>query len=148
MPAVTDKMPYYEFKKVKFLGLNELPQALIFTGKGAANQKSFPRLQNNTIMTDIATYEGGLQAIESGADILATTLSGYTEETSSRKDGPDLDLVEKLGENVRVPVIAEGRFQKPDQVTRAIELGAHAIVIGTAITNPKAITSRFVAATR
>jgi len=99
------------------------------------------------IMADIATYKDGLYALEAGADILATTLSGYTEETSSRSNGPDLELVKKLAKEVEVPVIAEGRFRRPNQVTRALELGAHAVVIGTSITNPKVITGRFVEAT-
>jgi putative N-acetylmannosamine-6-phosphate epimerase len=45
-----------------------------------------------------------------------------------------------------VPVIAEGRFETPAQVARAFAIGAHAVVVGTAITNPREITRRFAAA--
>ena len=45
-----------------------------------------------------------------------------------------------------VPVIAEGGFWYPEQVVKALELGAWAVVVGTAITRPKDITARFVRA--
>lgn len=101
------------------------------------------------VMADVATLEDGLHAAALGADCVATTLSGYTEETKHRAArGPDLELVGALAEALNIPVIAEGRFSHPDQVTAALQRGAHAVVVGTAITNPREITRGFVAATR
>jgi N-acylglucosamine-6-phosphate 2-epimerase len=43
-----------------------------------------------------------------------------------------------------VPVIGEGRYNTPDLVRQGFEAGAHAIVVGTMITNPREITRAFV----
>lgn len=99
------------------------------------------------VMADIATVEEAQAAEAYGADLVATTLCGYTQETAHRRDqGPDLELVRALCKEVRVPVIAEGRIWTPEQAREALRLGAHAVVVGTAITNPQAITARFVRA--
>ena len=42
--------------------------------------------------------------------------------------------------------IAEGRFDTPELAAEALARGAHAVVVGTMITNPREITRRFVAA--
>jgi len=100
------------------------------------------------VFADVATLEEGRAAHAWGATYVATTLSGYTEETASRRAaGPDLDLVSALVSTIPVPVIAEGRFDTPGLVAAAFERGAHAVVVGTAITNPREITRKFVQAT-
>jgi N-acylglucosamine-6-phosphate 2-epimerase len=43
-------------------------------------------------------------------------------------------------------VLAEGRYATADDVRRAFDAGAHAVVVGTAITDPVALTRRFAAA--
>lgn len=94
-------------------------------------------------MADVSTYEEGIRAQEVGADIVATTLAGYTPYTSDRH-GPQIELVERLAADLDIPVIAEGRIRKPDKAREAIEAGAHAVVVGSAITRPHKITSSFV----
>ena len=93
------------------------------------------------VMADVATHAEGLAAVAAGADLVGTTLSGYTP-TTTRGKGPDLDLVED------VPVLAEGRVHRPEQVTEALRRGAFAVVVGTAITHPTTLTSWFVSAAR
>ena len=96
-------------------------------------------------MADISTTEEGLLAQEAGADILSTTLAGYTMESlSSPQNEPDFKLLEELVKQSKLPVILEGRIWTPEQVNTAFELGAHAVVIGSAITRPQLITKRFV----
>ena len=96
------------------------------------------------VFADIATLEEGRAAHAAGATYVATTLAGYTEETASRKsEGPDLDLLSALVAELSVPVVAEGRFDAPELVAEAFRRGAHAVVVGTAITNPREITKRF-----
>jgi len=99
------------------------------------------------VFADIATLEEGRAAQAAGATYVATTLAGYTEETASRKtEGPDLELLSALVAELLVPVVAEGRFDTPDLVAEAFRRGAHAVVVGTAITNPREITRKFVQA--
>lgn len=86
-----------------------------------------------------ADLEGALAA---DIDAVGTTLSGYTGGTVP--DEPDYDLLTWLVKVSPVPVFAEGRFWTVEQMQQAFELGASFVVIGTAITNPMAITSRFV----
>ena len=96
------------------------------------------------VFADCATLEDGLRAAALGASYIATTLSGYTPETEGRKAlGPDIALIAALAEAVSVPIVAEGRFEQPEQLEIAFAAGAHAVVVGTAITNPREITRRF-----
>jgi N-acylglucosamine-6-phosphate 2-epimerase len=98
------------------------------------------------VMADVDTYEAGLAARAAGADLVATTLSGYTGGPVPA--GPDLELVGLLAPAVDCPVVAEGRYATPGDVRAAFDAGAHAVVVGTAITDPAAITRRFLEATR
>jgi N-acylglucosamine-6-phosphate 2-epimerase len=98
-------------------------------------------------MADVATLEEGLNAARLGFDLISTTLSGYTEETRhSVSGGPDFALLEALVSRVATPIILEGRVWEPSEVARAFELGAYAVVIGSAVTRPHEITRRFVQA--
>ncbi len=108
-----------------------------------AVKDSFPVM----IMADISTLNEGVAAVEAGADIVATTLSGYTDYSPQMED-PDLPLVEALTKRIGVPVIAEGRYGTPAQARRAIDCGAHCVVVGQAITSPTKITERFVSGMR
>lgn len=97
------------------------------------------------ILADVDSVEAGIRAAGAGADLIATTLVGYT--TGRRPDGPDFAVLEALVAQVSVPVIAEGRYRTGEQVRRALSLGAHAVVVGQAITDPIAITRRLISAT-
>lgn len=96
-----------------------------------------------SVMADISTLEEGLTAQDAGAAIVSTTLSGYTNYSPQLK-GPDLNLVKQLCKRLTIPVVAEGRISSPAEVKKAFELGAFAVVIGSAITRPQWITSRFI----
>ncbi len=97
------------------------------------------------LIADIATFEEGIRAAELGADMIASTLSGFTEYTEmNSSDVPDLVLVERLSRGGRVPVIAEGKIWTPEQAKEALRKGAFAVVVGTAITRPRLMTKRFV----
>jgi N-acylglucosamine-6-phosphate 2-epimerase len=98
------------------------------------------------VMADADSLAAGVAAREAGADLVATTLSGYT--SGAVPPGPDLELVAQLAAAVDCPVVAEGRYWTPDDVRAGFDAGAYAIVVGTAITNPLAITRRFVEGTR
>jgi N-acylglucosamine-6-phosphate 2-epimerase len=97
-------------------------------------------------MADISCVEDALASEESGADWIGTTLAGYTKHGRPKTPGPDLELISILAERIGKPIIAEGRISEPAQVGEALERGAFAVVIGTAITRPQDITRRFVAA--
>jgi N-acylglucosamine-6-phosphate 2-epimerase len=98
------------------------------------------------VMADISTLEEGLRAWDEGVAAVGTTLSGYTPQSQGDSTEPDLDLVASLAE-AGIRVIAEGRYRTPSQVVAAFEAGAFAVVVGGAITDPAAITARFVQAT-
>jgi N-acylglucosamine-6-phosphate 2-epimerase len=97
------------------------------------------------VLADIATLAEGIAAEAAGADLVSTTMSGYTAD-SPQQTRPDLNLVRELASRVRVPVLAEGRYRLPEQVAEALRLGALAVVVGGAITRPQEITRWFVAA--
>lgn len=95
-------------------------------------------------MADISTLEEGIEAAKLGVDIISTTLAGYTLESADSPEGPDFPLLEKLVKETNIPVVLEGRIWTPEDVDKAFSLGAHAVVIGSAITRPQLITKRFV----
>ncbi len=98
-------------------------------------------------MADISTLEEGINCDKLCADILSTTLAGYTLESGKPTNGPDYELLKKLKKITNKPVILEGRIWEPFEVIKAFELGAHSVVIGSAITRPQLITKRFVNST-
>jgi N-acylglucosamine-6-phosphate 2-epimerase len=97
------------------------------------------------VVADVDSVEAAAAAREAGAAAVATTLAGYTE-AGPPPAAPDLELVGRLVAELDCPVLAEGRFQSPDQVRAALEAGAFAVVVGAAITDPLALTRRFAAA--
>jgi len=99
------------------------------------------------VMADVSTFAEGVLAAEAGADLVGTTLSGYTPYTV-RTEGPDLELVGRLATELDVPVVAEGRVHTPGDAAAALRQGAHCVVVGTAITHPTSITSWFADAVR
>ncbi|HYK35893.1 putative N-acetylmannosamine-6-phosphate 2-epimerase [Alloacidobacterium sp.] len=96
------------------------------------------------VLADIATLDDARAAEQTGADGVATTMFGYTPETAGQRS-INWTLVEELVKFVHLPVIVEGHIHHPEEVRRAFDLGAFAVVVGAAITQPGAITTRFVA---
>ncbi len=97
------------------------------------------------VFADISTVDEGLAAADWGATYVASTLSGYTEATQPKPEAPDLKLLETLARRLSLPVVAEGRYNTPALVRQGFDAGAHAVVVGTMITNPREITRMFVA---
>lgn len=94
---------------------------------------------------DLATIDDLDPALAAGIDAVGTTLSGYTSG-GKVPAGPDFDLLQRLVERSTVPVYAEGRYGTPEEARRAVELGADIVIVGTAITEPIALTRRFATA--
>lgn len=98
------------------------------------------------VMADASTADEGVAAAEAGADLVGTTLSGYTPHTT-RTEGPDLELLAALRAALpNTPIVAEGRYHTPASVADAFAAGASSVVVGTAITDPTWITGTFAAA--
>lgn len=102
------------------------------------------KINKRVSMADISTVEEGINVAKLGANMLSTTLSGYTQFSKNRGEGPDFELLEQLVKETNLPVVLEGRIWEPEEVDKAFELGAHCVVIGSAITRPQLITKRFV----
>ncbi len=85
------------------------------------------------VLADISTLEEARQAVALGADAVATTLLGYTPYTA-QSGPPGWDLLGDLITHCAVPVILEGGVSTPQEVQRALALGAWAVVVGTALT--------------
>lgn len=85
------------------------------------------------VMADVDTIEAAIQAAKAGADIVATTLFGYTAQTQSFSP-PGFELLAQMVEKLQVPVICEGGIYRPEMAKKALDLGAVAVVVGTDIT--------------
>lgn len=95
------------------------------------------------VMADISNYEEGLISQELGVDCVSTTLSGYTEYTDKIK-GPDLNLIKQLAKVLKIPVIAVGRIDTPEDLKEVYKSGAYSAVVGSAITRPQVIAQKFI----
>lgn len=122
--------------------------ALDATSRKRPNNESLQELinyikENNVlVMADVSTYEEALDAQEMGVDCVSTTLCGYTDY-STYYDGPDFELIERLSNELSVPLIAEGKINTPDELKKVFQLGAYSAVVGGAITRPQLITKKF-----
>ncbi len=103
---------------------------------------------NIIIMADCATLEEAVAAYEAGADLVGSTMNGYTAATAHCKGDPNYELVRQMVEKLPCPVIAEGRVHTPEQAKKMLEIGAWAVVVGGAITRPLEIAQRFFAAVK
>ncbi|MFP2507727.1 N-acetylmannosamine-6-phosphate 2-epimerase [Enterobacteriaceae bacterium RIT711] len=91
-------------------------------------------------MADSSTVEEGLNCKHKGVEFIGTTMSGYT--TSVTPEGPDLRMVSELSD-AGCRVIAEGRYNSPELASQAINHGAWAVTVGSAITRIEHICQWF-----
>jgi N-acylglucosamine-6-phosphate 2-epimerase len=103
----------------------ELPQAILFA--------------------DVSTYDEAVWAVANGADIVGPTLYGYTSDTEHIEQ-PDLREFARMCRDLKdeAYVIMEGHLYTPEDAMKCIFLGAHAVVVGSAITRPHLTARRFV----
>ena len=98
---------------------------------------------NRLAMADCANLDDAKIAINEGADIIGTTLSGYIGKIAKDTDKPNINLIRQF-KKLNSFVMAEGRYNTPDLARKAILEGADAVTIGSAITRIDNITSWFV----
>ena len=103
----------------------------------------FIHSKNKLVMADISTFDEAEYAFNLGADIISTTLSGYTKETENNPETPDFKLVEKCKKELNCPVILEGKIKDESDVKKAFESGAYAVLIGSMVTRPHKIIENF-----
>ena len=94
------------------------------------------------VLADVATVDEALQAVAAGADFILTTLRGYTPETEHVR-AFDFQFLRDVVRAVDVPVIAEGRIRTPAEAAAALDEGAFAVIVGSAITRPDEVARRF-----
>lgn len=105
-------------------------------------RQTYPNL---LIMADCASIEEAVYADELGCDFIGTTLVGYTQESEGLCiSADDFAILQTIISKVKSPVIAEGNINTPEMARRVLELGAHAVVVGSMITRPQLITAKFV----
>ena len=97
------------------------------------------------LFADVSTYDEAVWAVEHGADIVGPTLYGYTRDTESI-ESPDLREFARMCRDLKdeAYVIMEGHLYTPEDAMKCIFLGAHAVVVGSAITRPHLTARRFV----
>ncbi len=97
------------------------------------------------IFADISTYEEAKRAIDNGADIVAPTLYGYTKDTA-HVEGADYREFACMCRDFKddAYVMMEGHLYSPEDAMKCIYLGAHSVVVGSAITRPHLTAKRFV----
>ena len=88
-----------------------------------------------TLMADIDSVENGLKAASLGCDWVGTTLFGYTEETAQLSP-PAMNLLQPLRQQLPPSslLVCEGGIASAVSAADAIDGGADAVVVGTAIT--------------
>ncbi len=99
------------------------------------------------VMADISTVEEAKKASDMGVEAVSTTLAGYVPgalHTADELYTPNFELVKQIAK-LKLPcsLVVEGRIWRKDDLVKAFTLGADAVVIGKAITNPIEITKYF-----
>ncbi|MEM1370387.1 MAG: N-acetylmannosamine-6-phosphate 2-epimerase [Cyanobacteria bacterium P01_H01_bin.15] len=94
------------------------------------------------VMADIDTLASAQAAVKAGADLLGTTLYGYTQDTAMLKP-PGFGLLSDLVTHLAVPTICEGGVAAPQMAHKAMDLGAYSVVVGTAITGIDILVQRY-----
>lgn len=97
---------------------------------------------NQLFMADTSCFDEGKKAEELGFNLIGTTMAGYTPYTKGTQL-PDFNLMQRYVSELHTPVIAEGGIWVPEQLKKAIDIGVHSAVVGTAITRPRDITKHF-----
>ncbi len=97
------------------------------------------------VLADIATFAEAEAAVAAGADIVVTTLCGYTAETKGASL-PALDLLRTMVQSLDLPVWCEGGVSSPEQFAQALSLGAKVVVVGTALTGLEVQVKRYLSA--
>jgi N-acylglucosamine-6-phosphate 2-epimerase len=92
-------------------------------------------------MADCADVASGVELAGQGCTFIGTTLSGYLGAHTPAD--PDLALVRELAAQ-GLHVIAEGRYNSPELAAKAIQSGAMAVTVGSAVTRIEHITGWFV----
>ncbi|WP_050778692.1 putative N-acetylmannosamine-6-phosphate 2-epimerase [Vibrio orientalis] len=96
-------------------------------------------------MADSSCFDDGEWAHTQGVEIIGSTLSGYVGEVEPTE--PDLQLVKQFSQ-AGFFTMAEGRYNTPELAAQAIEAGAVAVTVGSAITRLEVVTNWFNAATQ
>ena len=96
------------------------------------------------LMADIATVDEAVACENSGADCISSSLNGYTPYTVPVDKSPNFEIIKKLVQKMKIPVIAEGRINTPGDAKKMLEQGAWSVVAGSAITRPRVITQWYV----
>lgn len=101
-------------------------------------------LPSAIIFADVSTYAEAEYAIKMGADIVGPTLYGYTAATKNI-EYPDLREFARMCRDFgdEAYMIMEGHIYTPEDAIKCLYLGAHSVVVGSAITRPHLITRRF-----
>lgn len=123
--------------------------ALDATGRPRPDARSFAETaralhrDEAVVMADCGSLADADRAVDAGVALLSTTLAGYSGDRV-RTDGPDLEALAAIAEaHPDMPVVAEGRIRTPVDAADAMDAGAWAVAVGTAITHPTSITAGF-----
>lgn len=95
------------------------------------------------VMGEVSTLEEAKAILPLHFDLISTTLSGYTEE-SKEVMNVNLELIKAIKKITDTPIIAEGKIKTEVEARQALEAGAYSVVVGTSITRPEILTSRYV----
>ncbi|UTV30574.1 putative N-acetylmannosamine-6-phosphate 2-epimerase [Photobacterium atrarenae] len=96
-------------------------------------------------MADCSCFDDGLWAHQQGVEIIGSTLSGYVGGPEPTE--PDFELIRQFAAQGFF-TMAEGRFNTPELAAKAIECGAVAVTVGSALTRLEVVTHWFNQATQ
>ncbi|MGC9502824.1 N-acetylmannosamine-6-phosphate 2-epimerase [Baaleninema sp.] len=95
-----------------------------------------------SVMADIDSIDAAFVAANAGVDLIGTTLYGYTPETQHLTP-PGFELLGEMRKRLDGFLVCEGGIASPEMAREAIELGADAVVVGTAITGIDILVDRY-----
>ena len=119
------------------------------THEGTVAWDLFPQvraaLPEAILFADVSNSAEAQHAVAMGADIVGPTLYGYTAATAQIEQ-PDLREFARMCRDYgdQAYMIMEGHIYTPEDAIKCLYLGAHSVVVGSAITRPHLTAKRFV----
>lgn len=100
------------------------------------------KVERQTLCQINTLFRKFLPTLLTPADIIGTSLSGHADETAAADPGPDPVLIRRF-HVLDTFMMAEGRLNTPALLTQAMQAGADAATVGTALTRLEVMTCRF-----
>ncbi len=143
-PTITDAIEIIE-AGADIIAIDGTDRMINGEKANAIIQKIREKYPDVLILADVRDTQDALESLKLGADFVAPTFYRFKPDAKST-DTPDWEMFADMCIKCNGIgfVLMEGKVWTVDDAIRSLYYGAHAVVVGSAITRPHIIAQRFV----